>query len=245
MKEVVINNVWRTKFYGYCDNAGKPSMHWEIEFPESELSKLEPFVHAGRKVKFENEDGSVEWDCPPITFVKNRRFIHQNSPCDIFSGIGFRKNKRGENVCYTTAFFPIGYRRYKEGDTIRITGDDGQHLFNSEFGNVKLNNGIELGVECVLVRGEYTNGDVVIPRGILANDQVYLDARCIELVQAVEDKPVVLDYINNGPDSQLYIIDDHTSRYSIARIWFDPSKVPGEFVKAFAEDIKAFCDKKN
>lgn len=244
MKEVVINNVWRTKFYGYCDNAGKPSMHWEIEFPESELHKLEPFVHADRKVKFENEDGSVEWDCPPITFVKNRRFIHQNSPCDIFSGIGFRKNKRGENVCYTTAFFPIDYRRYKEGDTIRITGDCGQHLFNSEFGNVELNNGIELGVECVLVRGEYNNADVVIPRGILANDQVYLDARCIELVQAVEDKPVVLDHINNGPDSQLYIIDDPTSRYSIARIWFDPSKVPGEFVKEFAEDIKAFCDKK-
>ena len=245
MKEVVINNVWRTKFYGYCDNVGKPSMHWEIEFPESELSKLDPFVHAGRKVKFENEDGNVEeWDCPPITYVKNRRFIHQNSPCDIFSGIGFRKNKRGETVCYTTAFFPISYRRYREGDTIRITGDCGQHLFNSEFGNVELNKGIDLGVECVLVRGEYTNGDVVIPRGILANDQVYLDARCIKLVQAVEDKPVVLDHINNGPDSQLYIIDDPTSRHSIARIWFDPSKVPGEFVKAFAEDIKAFCDKK-
>ena len=46
-------------------------------------------------IVFENEDGSVEeWDCPPITYVKNRRFIHQNSPCDIFSGIGFRKNKR-------------------------------------------------------------------------------------------------------------------------------------------------------
>lgn len=245
VKEVVINNVWRTKFYGYCDNVGKPSMHWEIEFPESELSKLEPFVRAGRKVKFENEDGSVEeWDCPPITYVKNHRFIHQNSPCDIFSGIGFRKNKRGENVCYTTAFFPIGYRRYKEGDTIRITGDRGQYLFDSEVGNVELNNGIDLGVECVLVRGEDTVGNVEIPRGILANGQVYLDARCIELVQAVEDKPVVLDHINNGPNSQLYIIDDPTSRYSIARIWFDPSKVPGEFVKTFAEDIKAFCDKK-
>ena len=245
MKEVVINNVWRTKFYGYCDNVGKPSMHWEIEFPESELSKLEPFVHTGRKVKFENEDGSVEeWDCPPITYVKNHRFIHQNSPCDIFSGIGFRKNKRGETVCYTTAFFPIGYRRYKEGDTIRITGDSGQHLFNIECGNIELNKGIELGVECVVVRGEDINGTVVIPRGILSNDQVYLDVRCIELVQAVEAKPVVLDHINNGPDSQLYIIDDPTSRYSIARIWFDPSKVPGEFVKAFAEDIKAFCDKK-
>ena len=68
--------------------------------------------------------------------------------------------------------------------------------------------------------------------------------RCIELVQAVENKPVVLKRIDNGPDSQLYIIDDPTSRYSIARIWFDPSKVPGEFVKAFTEDIKAFCDKK-
>lgn len=245
MDEVVINNVWRTKFYGYCDNVGKPSMHWEIEFPESELNKLEPFVHAGRKVKFEKEDGSIEeWDCPPITYVKNHRFIHNGDHCDIFSAIGFRKNERGENVCYTTAFFPIAYRRYREGDTIRITGDSIQRLFNSEVGNIELNNGIDLGVECVLIRGEYTNGDVVIPRGILANEQVYLDARCIELVQAVEDKPVVLERIDDGPTSRVYTIDDPSARNSIARIWFDPSKVPDEFVKAFAEDIKAFCDKK-
>lgn len=245
MKEVVINNIWTTKFYGYCENAGKRCMHWEIEFPESELNKLEPFVHAGRKVKLEKEDGSIEeWNCPPITHVKNHRVIHQNSPCDIFSAIGFRKNKRGENVCYTTAFFPMGYRRYRKGDTIRITGDRGQWLGNSPWGNVELNKGVELGVECVLVEGEDTEGNVILPRGILANEHVYLDTRCIELVQAVEDKAVVLERIDDGPNSQFYIIDDPTLKHAIARIWFDPDKVPDEVVKAFAEAIKALYDKK-
>lgn len=245
MNEVVINNVWRTKFYGYCDNVGKRCMHWEIEFPESELNKLDPFVHAGRKVKFEKEDGSIEeWDCPPITYVKNHRFIHNGDHCDIFSAIGFRKNERGENVCYTTAFFPIAYRRYRQGDTIRITGDRGQQLFNIECGNIELNKDVELGVECVLIRGEDTEGTVRIPRGILANEQTYLDARCIELVQAVEDKTAVLERIDDGPNSQLYTVDEPSSAYAIARIWFNPEKVPEEVVKAFAEAIKALYDKK-
>lgn len=243
MNEVVINNIERTKFYGYCDNVGKRCMHWEIEFPENELKKLEPFVKEGRKVKFEKENGSIEeWSCPPITYVKNHKFIHNNSPCDIFSAIGFRKNKKGENVCYTTAFFPIAYHRYKAGDTVRVTGCQGE-LFNAG-GNVELNNGVELGVECVLIDGEDNEGDVKLPRGILANNQPYLSARCIELVQSVEDKPAVLERIDDGPNSQLYTIDDASSKYSIARIWFDPDKVPAKFVKAFAEDIKAFCDKK-
>lgn len=73
-------------------------------------------------------------------------------------------------------------RKYKEGDTIRITGEK---LFNSA-GTVELKYGITL-VECVLVKGEDDEGDVRIPFDILKG-QIHISARCIELVQAVEDK---------------------------------------------------------
>lgn len=74
------------------------------------------------------------------------------------------------------------HRKYKEGDTIRITGE---RLFNSA-GNVELKYGITL-VECVLVKGEDDAGDVRIPFDILKG-QIYISARCIELVQSIEDK---------------------------------------------------------
>lgn len=242
-KEVVINNIERTKFYGYCDNYGKRCMHWEIEFPKRELEKLEPVVHAGRKVKFENEDGSTkEWNCPPITYVKNHRFSYNGINCDIFSAIGFRTNEIGEEVCYTTAFFPIAYRKYKEGDTVRVTGEH-EKLFSS-CSNLELENGVKLGVECVLVRGEDADGEVRLPSGILNDNRVYISAKCVELVQAVEDKTATISHINAGSNSQLYIIDDSMSKYSIARIWYDPDKLSGEVIKAFAESIKAIYDNK-
>lgn len=247
MDEVVIDNIKRTKFYGYCDNVGKRCMYWEIEFPKSELKKLKPCVKEGRKVKFENKDGSVEeWDCPPLTYVKNHKFIYNGVHCDIFTGIGFRTNERGEEVCYTTAFFPIAYRRYRKGDTISVTGCLG-YLFNGG-GNVELNNGVELGVECVLIEGE-DMGDVKLPSGILANGQPYISTKCIELVQAVEDKPPVVNvptvkHIDEGPDSHLYIVDDATSKFAIARIWYDPHKVPKGVVKTFVENIKDIVTKR-
>jgi hypothetical protein len=80
------------------------------------------------------------------------------------------------------------YRKYKEGDTIRITGEK---LFNSE-GNVELKYGITL-VECVLVAGEDDAGDVRIPFDILKG-QIYISKHCIELVQAVEDKILNADF---------------------------------------------------
>ena len=243
VKEVVIDNINRTKFYGYCDNYGKRCMHWEIEFPKRELEKLEPFVREGRKVKFENEDGSIkEWNCPPITYVKNHRIVCNGVHCDIFSAIGFRTNEIGEEVCYTTAFFPIGYRKYKERDTVRVTGEQGR-LFSS-CGNLELENGIKLGVECILVKGEDADGDVRLPKGILDDNHVYISAKCIELVQAVEDKTATISHIGACSNSQLYIIDDSMSKYAIARIWYDPDKVSGEVVKAFAEAIKAIYDNK-
>lgn len=110
MKKVVINNLKRTKFYGYSLSPG-PEKHcteWEIEFPKSELDKLEPVVRKGGKVKLENEDGSVEeCDYPPMTYVKNHKFIYNDVTCYIFTFIGFRTNEKGEEVCYANALFPI------------------------------------------------------------------------------------------------------------------------------------------
>lgn len=109
MKEVVIDNIERTKFHGYCENGrGKHCMEWTFEFPKSELEKLEPVVEKGGVVKFENEDGSVE-ECNylPMTRVKNNKFIYNDRTCDIFTHIGFRTNEKGEEVCFANALFPI------------------------------------------------------------------------------------------------------------------------------------------
>jgi uncharacterized protein YunC (DUF1805 family) len=65
------------------------------------------------------------------------------------------------------------YRRYKEGDTVRITGDEKEKLFNS-CGNLELENGIKLGIECVLVKGIDTDGDVRLSSGILAAGHIYI-----------------------------------------------------------------------
>lgn len=78
------------------------------------------------------------------------------------------------------------FRNYKEKDTIRVVGDQGR-LFNN-CSNLELEKGLKLGVECVLIKGTDSEGDVMLPRGILANDQRYLSTKCIELVQSVEEK---------------------------------------------------------
>lgn len=247
MDEVVINNIWRTKFYGYCDNVGKRCTHWEIEFPKNELAKLKPFVKEGRKVKFKNKDGSVEeWDCPPLTYVRNHKFIYKGEHCDIFTGIGFRTNEAGEEICYTTAFFPIAHRYYRKGDTISVTGCLG-FLFNRDA-NVRLNDGVELGVECVLTDSE-DMGDVELPSGILANGYRHISTKCIELVQAVEDKPPVenvpeVKHFIEGPDDHLYVINDAKSKFAMARIWYDPRKVPTGVVKSFVENVKDIVTKR-
>lgn len=82
------------------------------------------------------------------------------------------------------------YRRRRKGDIIRITGKHGK-LSNSCFGNVELNDGVELGVECVVVTGENDVGDVRIPLGILKN-HMYISAKCTELVKAVEESETSL-----------------------------------------------------
>lgn len=138
----------------------------------------------------------------------------------------------------------MNYREYQAGDTIRVTDCQGR-LF-AAHGNRKLNNGVKLGVECVLVGGEDEEHDVKLPSGILYDGDVYISVACIELVQAVEDKPtyaieskaVAIKHFVDGPDDCLYVIDDYESKDAIARIWYDPHQVPREVVKVFVENIK-------
>ena len=134
----------------------------------------------------------------------------------------------------------IAYREYRAGDTIRVTGCQGR-LFGA-CGARKLKNGVELGVECVLVEGEDAEHDVKLPRGILADDNIYLSVACIELVQAVEDKTAVVEHIDVGPDNRLFSVSDPESQQAIAQIWHDTDRLPEEVAKAFAESIKAAYD---
>ena len=134
----------------------------------------------------------------------------------------------------------MSYREYMEGDTVRVTGCQGR-LFGA-CGDRKLNNGVKLGVECVLVKGEDEEHDVVLPAGILAGDNIYLSVACIELVQAVEDKTAVVEHIDVGPDNRLFSVNDPESQQAIAQIWYDTDRLPEEVAKAFAETIKAAYD---
>lgn len=134
----------------------------------------------------------------------------------------------------------MDYREYQEGDTIRVTGCQGR-LF-SACADRKLKNGVKLGVECVLVRGEDDVHDVCLPEGILAEDNVCLSVACIELVQAAEDKTVVVTHIDIGPDKQLFSVSDPDVQQVIAKIWHDTDRLPEKVAKAFAEAIKAAYD---
>ena len=136
----------------------------------------------------------------------------------------------------------MNYREYKEGDTVRITGCQGR-LFR-HFGDIRLNDGVSLGVECVLVGGEDYQHDVQLPRGILAEDQTYISISCIELVHAIEAKTPTVKYMYEGPDDHLCAIDDSESKFAIARIWYDPRKVPMGVVKSFVENIKDIVTKR-
>lgn len=134
----------------------------------------------------------------------------------------------------------MDYREYQEGDTIRVTGCQGR-LF-SACADRKLKNGVKLGVECVLVRGEDDVHDVCLPEGILAEDNVCLSVACIELVQAVEYKTSAIKHNDDGRDCQLFSVHDPEARRLIAQIWYDTARLPKEVAKAFAEAIKAAYD---
>lgn len=132
------------------------------------------------------------------------------------------------------------YREYKEGDTIRVTGCQGR-LFSSR-GKRRLNDGVKLGVECVLVGSEDNDSDVRLPDGILANDAEFISVACIELVEAVEDKKkeAIVKHVDWGKHAQLYTVNTPDDEYAIAKIWYD--HLPKELAEKFAHAIKAAYD---
>lgn len=132
------------------------------------------------------------------------------------------------------------YREYKEGDTVRVTGCQGR-LFSS-CGKRQLNDGVKLGVECVLVGSEDNQSDVRLPDGILVGGFEYISVACIELVEAVEDKPkgAILEHIDMGKHCQLYRVNTPDDVYSIAKIWYE--HLPKDVAEKFAHAIKAAYD---
>ena len=135
----------------------------------------------------------------------------------------------------------MNYRKYKEGDTVRITGCQGR-LF-SNFGDLSLNSGVSLGVECVLIGSEDDQHDVRLPRGILAKGQSFISFACIELVHAVEDKPSsAIERVIISPNYQSFRITDPVSQIDVAQIWYGANRMPEEVAKMFIEDIKETYD---
>lgn len=132
------------------------------------------------------------------------------------------------------------YRDYRKGDTVRVTGCQGR-LF-SGVGRKELAHGVEFGVECVLVGDEDDDHNVKLPRGILADDDVYISVACIELVQAVEDKHkgAILTHVDEGKYCQLYKVITPNDDYVIAKIWYE--HLPQDVAEKFAEAIKAAYD---
>lgn len=132
------------------------------------------------------------------------------------------------------------YRKYKKGDTVRITGFQGR-LFGST-GERKLAEGVSLGVECVLNGGEDDDFDVKLPEGILVYDKEFISVACIELVEAVEDKQkgAILEHIDWGEHCQLYTVNTPDDEYSIAKIWY--YHLPKDVAEKFAHAIKAAYD---
>lgn len=134
----------------------------------------------------------------------------------------------------------MDYREYKEGDTVRVTGCQGR-LFGA-CGLRTLNKGVELGVECVLVKGEDAECDVELPSGILSGDDVYISVACIELVKAAEEKASIIEHMDVGSNNQLFNVRDPVAQQLVAQIWYDADRLPKEVAKAFAEVIKAVYD---
>lgn len=72
--------------------------------------------------------------------------------------------------------------KLEAGDTVRITGCHGR-LFSGNGGKRELEDGVKLGVECVLIADEDFELDVKLPVGILAEGAQYIHIACVELVK--------------------------------------------------------------
>lgn len=130
------------------------------------------------------------------------------------------------------------YRKYKEGDTIRVTGFDGR-LFSS-CGKRSLADGVEFGVEFVLQSGEDDDYDVILPEGILAHGNTFISVACIELVKPVEEQKKKPAIIEDMEEYDLFTVSNGEDTIYLAKIWYD--NMPKEIAEDFAQKVKEAYD---
>lgn len=131
------------------------------------------------------------------------------------------------------------YRKYKKGDTVRVTGFQGR-LFANGYKRTLLA-GVEFGVECVLTKGEDEGGDVQVQAGIIHEGEEYISVACIELVNPVEENAARIEHAEHY---SLFIVHSADETQFVAKIWYDGG-LPKEAAEKFANDIKAVYDSAN
>lgn len=122
--------------------------------------------------------------------------------------------------------------KLEKGDTVRITGCRGR-LFSGHGAERKLADGIELGVECVLITGEDDDLEIQLPKGILADGKQYIHMACAELVKKSEYKFAI---ITHDPNCKIFEVRDGANEHFMAKIQYE--YIPKEVAEVCADFIK-------
>lgn len=128
--------------------------------------------------------------------------------------------------------------KLEKGDTVRVTGCHGR-LFSALGSKRELADGVELGVECVLISGEDDTLDVELPKGILADGNHYIHISCVELVKKGERKATI-EVIDKY--SVINVADSNGTHY-LAKIWYED--IPQGVAESVARVIKEAYDSKH
>lgn len=134
---------------------------------------------------------------------------------------------------------PCRTRPYKKGDTVRIVGVS-DRLFSRACTDIRLEDGKGLGCEVVIEGDEDSDRDVFLPSGVLEYGVNYINAACIELVEAVEDKPQKPHWEVTREGLAYFVRDDEGDIAAMFR--FMDGFIDEEFAKARADEL---CDKLN
>jgi hypothetical protein len=110
-------------------------------------------------------------------------------------------------------------------------------LFNRNNQKLKLADGVELGVECVLEASQDKDLEVRLPDGILAKFMTYIHIACVELVKKGEPQ---LATIAHDPKQKIFVVRDGIDEQIVAKIWYD--HIPKKVAEKYAKDIKEACD---
>lgn len=126
--------------------------------------------------------------------------------------------------------------KLEKGDTVRVTGCHGM-LFDHNSKKLELADGVALGVECVLMRGQDSELEVELPDGILADDRVYIHMACVELQKKGEPKPATIEH---DPKYEIFVVHDGAKEHFLSKIWYE--YIPKEVAENCAKLIKAAYD---